>query len=88
MCDCIKTLETKTLEMVKEQKDGEFTKGKITPSCYPVIDNQFKDRITHSEYEFMFAPKKKDSTIGMPKKQTVSIMHSYCPFCGEKHSKD
>lgn len=88
MCDCIKTIETKTFLMVQEGKEGEFTKGNITTSSYPIIDNQFKDRRTHSEYEFTFAPKKKNGTIGKPNRKTVNVMHSYCPFCGEKHSKD
>lgn len=86
MCDCIKTIESKTLEMVKEQKEGEFAKGGITPSSFVIVDNKFNPRRTHSEYEFTFAPKKKDGTIGKPKKQTVNIIHSYCPFCGEKHA--
>lgn len=85
MCDCIKQLEKQTLELVKEQKEGEFTKGNITPSSFRIINNKFSDRETYSEYEFTFAPKKKDGTIGKAKKQTVNIIHKYCPFCGEKH---
>jgi hypothetical protein len=85
MCNCLKDIESKTFEMVKEQKEGEFTKGNITPSSFLIIKNKFSNRATHSEYEFTFAPKKKDGTTGKPKKQTVNITHSYCPFCGEKH---
>lgn len=87
MCNCIKEIEQKTFETVKEQKEGEFSKGNITPSSFPIIDNKFKDRRTHSEYEFVFAPKKKDNTVGKPKKQSVNILHAFCPFCGEKHEK-
>jgi len=85
MCNCIKEIEEKTFEAVKEQKEGEFTKGNIIPSSFLIIRNKFSNRATHSEYEFTFAPKKKDGTIGKPKKQTVNLIHKYCPFCGEKH---
>lgn len=85
MCKCLKEIEEKTLEAVKSQKEGEFTKGNIIPSSFAFVGNKFKGRTTHSEYEFTFAPMKKDGTIGKPKKQTVNIMHAYCPFCGEKH---
>lgn len=60
MCDCIKKIETKTFEMVKEQKEGEFTKGNVTPRSFTIINNKFGPRRTNSEYEFTFAPKKKD----------------------------
>lgn len=88
MCDCLKNIEAKTMEVVKEQKDGEFSDGRMLNTHFPIVNNAFKDRITYNEFQFQFAPRKKDGTIGVPKKQTVSISHSYCPFCGEKHSKD
>lgn len=88
MCNCIKEIEDKSFEAVKTQKEGEFTKGNLIPTSFPIVANQFKNRRTHSEYGFTFAQKKKDGTIGKPKKQTVNIMHQYCPFCGEKHEND
>lgn len=88
MCDCIVQIEKKSFESVREQKEGEFAKGNLTPSSFPIIDNKFKGRRTHSEYKFAFAPKKKDGTLGKPKTQSVNILHSYCPFCGEKHNNE
>jgi len=85
MCDCIKTIEDKTFEAIRDQKEGVFKKGDLIPSSFPIVKNRFKDRQTHSEYEFTFAPKKKDGTIGKYKKQTVNIMHQYCPFCDKKY---
>lgn len=88
MCNCLKTIEGKTLEVVKGQSDGEFSGGKLIHSHFPISKNQIKGRITYSEFVFSFAPKKKDGTIGKVKKQTVSISHSFCPFCGKKHNND
>jgi hypothetical protein len=88
MCDCLKTIETKTMEVVKGQKEGEVTDGKMLNTHFPFVKNSLKNRVTYNEFQFFFAPIKKDGSIGKPKKQTVSISHSYCPFCGEKHSKN
>lgn len=88
MCDCIKKIEEKSFETVKNQKEGEFEKGNLIPSSFMIVKNKFTNRQTHSEYQFTFAPRKKNGTIGMPKKQTVNIIHQYCPFCGEKHQTD
>lgn len=88
MRDCVKIIETKTMEVVKEQKEGEFTGGRMLNTHFPIVNNTFKGRITYNEFQFSFAPKKKDGTIGKVRKQIVSLSHSFCPFCGEKHNND
>ena len=88
MCNCITEIEKKTFLLVQEQKEGEYEKGHLTPAGFQIKKNSISARTTTSEYEFTFAPKKKDGTIGKPKKQTVTIVHSFCPFCGEKHNND
>lgn len=85
MCNCIKDIEEKSFKAVSGQKDGDFKKGYLLPVSFPIIKNKFLNRRTHSEYEFTFSPRKKDGTIGKPKRQTVNIMHQYCPFCGKKY---
>lgn len=88
MCNCLRKLEKKTFEVAKKRNEGEFSDGKLLNCHFPIIDNQIKDRITYSEFQFLFAPRKKDGSIGKVKKQTISISHTYCPFCGEKHSNE
>lgn len=73
------------METVKDQKQGEFSNGKLLQTHFPIVKNRIINRITYSEFQFSFAPKKKDGTIGKPKIQIVNISHTYCPFCGEKH---
>lgn len=85
MCKCLQEIEQKTLEMLREDRDGQISGGKITNSHFPIIKNQFKDRETYSEFEYKLTPVKKDGTIGKTKTQTINIGHSYCPFCGEKY---
>lgn len=85
MCNCITEIEKMAFDKVKQQNEGEFTKGALIQTGFQIRNNKITDRTTISEYEFTFAPKKKDGTIGKPKKQTVNIVHSYCPFCGEKY---
>lgn len=88
MCDCINQIESKTLDAVKEQREGEYSDGKLLNVCFLIVKNKFTNRRTYSEFQLVFAPKKKDGTIGKEKKQTVDIQHTYCPFCGEKHKND
>lgn len=88
MCNCIKEIEAKTLDAVKEQKEGEYSEGKLLNVCFILVKNKFTNRRTYNEYQFLFAPKKKDGTIGKEKKQTVNITHQYCPFCGEKYDSE
>lgn len=86
MCNCIKEIEKKSFEVVKEQKKGIFSDGKLLQTHFPISKNQVKDRITYSEFSFYFAPEKKSGSIGKSKRQTVHVSHVYCPFCGEKHN--
>jgi hypothetical protein len=88
MCDCIKTIESKTLDEVRKQKEGEYEGGKLVNVCFLIVKNKFTNRRTYQEFEFQFAPMKKDGTIGKEKRQTVNINHSYCPFCGEKYDAE
>ena len=86
MCDCLKTIEDKTLEALKELEQGEVTGGKLIHSHFPLVENTIKARITYSEFRYSLSRKKKDGTFEKAKNKTASISHSYCPFCGEKHS--
>ncbi len=39
---------------------------------------------TYNEFQYEMTNKKKDGSLGATKKHTISIYHTYCPFCGEK----
>jgi len=89
MCDCIKNIEDKTLETLRENNEGIFEKANgLLCVHFPIVKNKFLDRKTYNDYEFSFTPIKKDGTPGKPKKKTIAIAHTYCPFCGEKHKND
>jgi hypothetical protein len=87
MCNCIINVEEKLIERVKETNQGEIEGGKILQSHFHFTENGFGPRTTYSEFQFTLSPLKKDGTIGKPKKQTVNISHTYCPFCGKKHKQ-
>lgn len=89
MCDCIKTIEDKTIKALRENNEGRFEKARgLLGILFPIVKNKFLDRQTYNEYEFIFSPIKKDGTLGKPKKKTVNIAHTFCPFCGEKYQND
>lgn len=87
MCDCIKKIEHGTIKTLKENNDGEFEKARgLLCVQIPIVNNRFLNMRTYNDYEFYFTPVKKDGTTGKPKKKTIAIAHTYCPFCGKKHS--
>lgn len=89
MCNCIKTIEEKTLETLRENNEGQFDKAEgLCCTQFPIVKGQFLDRQTYNEYQFLFSPIRKDGTVGKVKKRTVNISHTYCPFCGEKYKND
>lgn len=88
MCDCLKKIEASMYEHTQKM-NGEVSAGRIIQSQFPFsIKGGIKARTTYSEYEYKFAPLKKDGSIGKPKTQSINLGHNNCPFCGEKYEKD
>lgn len=72
MCDCIKKVEKTSLELNIKNKTiegAEFISGVIMLSTGM--------RHSCSQVELTFK--------GQKKKGTQTIIHVYCPFCGEKY---
>lgn len=89
MCNCInciKEAKQRTIEfLVNEQKDKSIINQE---KCnFSHITLSLGDNIrwrTYQEFHYRIAPIKKDGSIGKEKEKTISIYHSFCPFCGEK----
>ena len=76
MCNCVKEIEEKTFE--KYQKKNPFRR--------PV------KRVELKGVAFLFGENVKMKTVneleieleGQKRTKSVSVVHSFCPFCGEK----
>lgn len=75
-CDCIKQFETK----LKEQFED--------PEAHLLVGFVFKDdggTLTVPTIEALVRKKKRDGSFKKP--ESISVIPSFCPFCGEKLDK-
>ncbi len=83
MCNCISEIEKKALYKLKEDK-AQF--GNVTEAAFKHKAFSFKsgNDVIYNDIEYIMTNKKKDGSTGATKKYTISMYHSYCPFCGEE----
>jgi hypothetical protein len=75
-CDCIKRIEDKVLNHVKEQgKQAESASMQNLAFMFSSSETK-----THQEIEVTINGKKK--------KEKINIIHTYCPFCGKEYTKE
>ena len=78
MCTCVKDLEEKAHESFRAT--SRFKKPVIRVQMggisFPLVDGKLLMRTTN-ELQVTLE--------GQKKVETVSMMHSYCPFCGTKY---
>lgn len=77
MCDCIDELEKKMAEHLTETKAYKkpIKKVELKGKGFTLGGNSVSVR-TKTDFEV--------TLDGQKKKDTVPVLHSYCPFCGEK----
>lgn len=84
MCDCIKQLNEKILEKMQEdnKNNGVIEEGEL--QNMGLSFGKPGGWRTYQPFEYKMTNKKVNGTLGVTRKHTISIYHSYCPFCGEK----
>ena len=79
MCDCITRIEEKLTEKCKEKRFNKpFEKVDLETSLV-IIGNKLEARTFCRAFITLTGQKKVVET---------NVLHSYCPFCGEKIVKD
>jgi len=78
MCECITKAEEKADEMIRggNQFKKPVKKVRVTGIAWPIINNEMTLR-TCSKLEIELE--------GQKKKPEMTLIHTYCPFCGEKY---
>lgn len=77
MCNCIE----ETTKMVREFYDGKFKK--------PIKDIQLQTCLNFSKGRAETYTEVKIGLVGQKTEETVTLVHTYCPFCGvRKHEKE
>lgn len=95
MCNCIKEVIAKSAEMISQ---------KLTAESKVLIDDSIEFEnlsyvygngepslgrntvVMPLSYRYQYG--KKDGTLGRERRGTVSILPSFCPFCGEAFNKE
>lgn len=78
MCKCINEIEGKALAQLQEQ--SEFKKPvigvRMQGVTFPIIENSLTTR-TCNQLEIKLE--------GQKKRPQMAMVHTFCPFCGEKY---
>lgn len=92
MCNCIKEVEKKVLDSLKEKNpDNTYTEVEtfnglgFQRKSWAFEKNQML--LTH-EMKFASTFIKVNGEQSKPRKETISITQTYCCFCGEKLIKE
>ena len=86
MCNCITETNERTLAHLRMVMKGkrEISGGKPYGAAIMLIGNALVSR-TADEFNYDYQPVKKDGTLGKATKASVSLIHTYCPYCGTKY---
>ena len=72
MCNCIDVLTKK----LRDHYDGKFKK--------PIESVQLQTILNFTRGSVDTCTEVKIALVGQKKAETVTLAHTYCPFCGEK----
>lgn len=88
MCDCVKEIEKKSEQSIQEQTPKALiSKVEFVDRSF-VFDKKVPRLATHSTVEYRHQFTKANGELSKPRTKKVMLLHSFCPFCGEKYEKD
>jgi hypothetical protein len=89
MCNCIKETTNRVLNHLREQCKDKAIIGDFGTMCVTSISFPPTDRASWyqsgQELEYQYTPIKKDGSLGKEINKRISLIHRFCPFCGEKY---
>jgi hypothetical protein len=81
MCKCITTITQKAIDKMKETNPGDkITDGNILNKGFSMSGN-FR---TYNDFQYSIERMKKNGEFAKPIRKTISLYHSFCPFCGKQ----
>jgi hypothetical protein len=85
MCNCITDIEVKVLDKLKNESGGDISDLEMKNTGFSFGENP-RQR-TFNDVQYKLTPKKKDGAMGKAVTKSISVYHTYCPFCGSKQIK-
>jgi len=84
MCNCLKDGKKNILDKLKADKAGVEIINSGDFKNYGFSFGKKSFMRTYNDFEYSMTNIKKDGSQGATKKKTISIYHTYCPYCGGK----
>jgi hypothetical protein len=82
-CDCIDKLEKKFGDHITNELNNRFKAVQIIEYGF-VNKSLIPAGQIYVEMEAKYSFIKKDGNLSNPKKKTVNVFFTFCPFCGQK----
>lgn len=87
MCNCITEVTKTGFEHLQQKhRKDKLDNPRLLHVSYHFGNVSYMS--TYNELQYECTPRKSDGTMGKTIKKTLSMMHSFCPFCGEKYIKE
>lgn len=74
-----------TLSLLRERGNERIVEGRFKNTGFAMSGLTIGQHQSYNPFEYVAVARKKDGTDAKPKTKTVSLYHSYCPFCGIKY---
>jgi len=86
MCNCIKELKDKSLTKLRENHPNDVIGDDVEISNTGIIFSTPIRVASYNELEYKLKRRKKDGTLMKSINKRISLMHNYCPWCGERQN--
>lgn len=92
MCNCIKEFTEQASKSIKTKHEGTAIIDDVKILQQSLMFNKGMSKTlgwqTFTDIGYHYTPIKKDKTPGKKINKSISLYHTYCPFCGVQYPKD
>lgn len=88
MCNCLTESKERVLEYMQNKYAGQLEIGSAECQNASMVIIEAKMVIrTYNDFSVEVTPIKKDGSLGKLRKQSMPMLHAYCPHCGLRYDQ-
>lgn len=87
MCNCITKVEDSAIKRLVDEKGVTVLSGGLKQIGFSLKERSGMGVSTYTDYEYRGTRPKRNGMPSKPFTKRTPVLHSYCPFCGEKKPK-